>query len=31
MTMLFYWLIILNNIILMIDNDQSTIIEEPEV
>jgi hypothetical protein len=27
MTMLFYWLIILNNIILMIDNDQSTIIE----
>ena len=31
MTMLFYWLIILNNIILMIDNDQSTIIEAPEV
>ena len=31
MKMLFYWLIILNNIILMIDNDQSTIIEAPEV
>ena len=31
MTMLFYWLIILNNIILMIDNDQSIIIEAPEV
>jgi hypothetical protein len=29
--MLFYWLIILNNIILMIDNDQSTIIEASEV
>jgi hypothetical protein len=29
MTMLFYWLIILNNIILMIDNDQSTIIKAP--
>ena len=29
MKMLFYWLIILNNIILMIDNDQSTIIEAP--
>jgi hypothetical protein len=31
MKMLFYWLIILNNIILMIYNDQSTIIEAPEV
>jgi hypothetical protein len=31
MTILFYWLIILNNIILMIVNDQSTIIEAPEV
>ena len=31
MKMLFYLLIILNNIILMIDNDQSTIIEAPEV
>ena len=31
MKMLFYWLIILNNIILMIDNDQSTIIEAPEL
>ena len=31
MTMFFYWLIILNNIILMIDNDQSTIIQAPEV
>jgi hypothetical protein len=31
MKMLFYWLIILNSIILMIDNDQSTIIEAPEV
>jgi hypothetical protein len=30
MTMLFYWLIILNTIISMIDNDQSTIIEAPE-
>ena len=29
--MSFYWLIILNNIILMINNDQSTIIEAPEV
>ena len=29
--MLFYWLIILSNIILMIDNDLSTIIEAPEV
>jgi hypothetical protein len=31
MKMLFYLLFILNNIILMIDNDQSTIIEAPEV
>jgi len=31
MKMLFYWLIILNIIVLMIDNDQSTIIEAPEV
>jgi hypothetical protein len=31
MKMLFYWLIILNNIVLMIDNDQRTIIEAPEV
>ena len=31
MKMLFYWLIIHYNIILMIDNDQSNIIEAPEV
>jgi hypothetical protein len=31
MKMLFYCLIILNNIILMIDNDQSTTIKAPEV
>ena len=31
MKMLFYWLIIQYNIILMVDNDQSTIIEAPEV
>ena len=31
MKMLFYWLIIHYNIILMVDNDQSTIIEAPEV
>jgi hypothetical protein len=30
MKMIFYWQIIHNNIILMIDNDQSTIIEAPE-
>jgi len=31
MKMLFCWLIIHYNIILMVDNDQSTIIEAPEV